>query len=147
VACVAKPDVAESRVAVVVEDEGGPSAVSFPVSEGKRRRVDNSSKEVESVMDERGVVTVVPLGLRGGALLGPRAYMADRVGGIRRGNGVLADLFIRRAYRFVDRSLIGTCNGMVGDSYQTKGGGACGQVRGNFGGHFAGRRHVHIIEG
>jgi len=38
---VAKPDVAESRVAVVVDEEGGPWAVSVPVSEGKRRRVDD----------------------------------------------------------------------------------------------------------
>jgi len=46
-ASVAELSVAESRVALVVDDEGGPSAVGYPVSEGKRRRVDNSSEEGE----------------------------------------------------------------------------------------------------
>jgi len=47
--------------------------------------------------------------------------MAERVGGVRRGSGVPADLFVRRAYRFVDRSLTGMRNGMVGDTHQTRG--------------------------
>jgi len=45
VAPVAKPAVAESRLVLEVDEEGGPSAVGYPVSEGKRRRVDNSSEE------------------------------------------------------------------------------------------------------
>jgi len=114
---VAKPRVAESRVAVVVDEEGGPSAIGYPVSEGKRRRVDNSSEEEE---EDEEVSVVVPTGLRGGAPAGPR-LMAGRMGGIRRGSGVPADLFVRRAYRFVDRTLVGERNGMVGDTYRTRG--------------------------
>jgi len=116
VAPVAKPAVAESRVAVVVDEDGGPSAIGVPVSEGKRRRVDDSSEEGGDIVE--GVV--VPTGPRGGAPMGTR-LMADRVAGVRRGSGVPADLFVRRAYRFVDRSLVGVRNGMVGDSYQTRG--------------------------
>ena len=116
-ASAARPGEAESRVAMVVDDEGGPSAVGYPVSEGKRRRVDNSSEEGE---DDREVSVVVPTGPRGGAPAGPR-LMAERVGGVRRGSGVPADLFVRRAYRFVDRTLVGERNGMVGDSYRTRG--------------------------
>jgi len=115
VAAVAKPEVAESRVAVVVDEEGGPSAIGVPVSEGKRRRMDDSREEGDV---ETSVVA--PAGPRGGAPEGPR-LMAERVGGVRRGSGVPADLFVRRAYRFVDRSIIGVRNGMVGDSYQTRG--------------------------
>jgi len=118
VASEAKPGGAESGVALVlVDEEGGPSAVGVPVSEGKRRRVDDSSEEGG---DDRGMSVVVPTGPRGGAPEGPR-LMAERVGGIRRGSGVPADLFVRRAYRFVDRSLVGVRNGMVGDAYQTRG--------------------------
>jgi len=109
VASEARPVVAESRVGLVEDEEGRPSAIGYPVSEGKRRRVDNSSEEGE---DDEVVGVVVPTG--------PRA-MAERVGGVRRGSGVPADLFVRRAYRFVDRSLVGVRNGMVGDAYQTRG--------------------------
>jgi len=118
VASVARPGGAESRVALVVDEEGGPSAVGYPVSEGKRRRVDNSSEEGE---DDEEVGVEVPTGPRGGALEGPRYMMAERIGGIRRGSGVPADLFVRRAYRFVDRTLVGERNGMVGDTYRTRG--------------------------
>jgi len=115
VAAVAKPGEAESRVAVVVDEEGRPSAMWFLVSEGKRRRVDNSSE----TGDNEGMV-VVPTGPRGGSPTGPR-LMAERVGGIRRGSGVRADLFVRRAYRFIDRTLVGVRNGMLGDSYHSRG--------------------------
>jgi len=50
--------------------------------------------------------------------------MAERVGGVRRGSGVLAVLFVRRAYRFVERSMIGMRNGIVGDTYYSRGGSA-----------------------
>ena len=118
VASEAGPSGAEPRVALVVDEEGGPSGIGVPVSEGKRRRVDDLSDEEGE--ENVGMSVVVPKGRRGGAPTGPR-LMAERVGGIRRGSGVLADLFVRRAYRFVDRSLIGERNGIVGDSYCTRG--------------------------
>jgi len=117
VASEAKPGEVEPRVALVVDEEGEPSAIGLLVSEGKRRRVDDASEEGEA---GRGVNVVVPTGPRGGAPEGPR-LMAERVGGVRRGSGVPADLFVRRAYRFVDRTLVGERNGMVGDSYRTRG--------------------------
>jgi len=45
VTLVAKLGVAESRVAVVVDDMGEASAIGFPVAESKRTRVNNSSDE------------------------------------------------------------------------------------------------------
>ena len=116
-ASVAKPSGAESRVTLEVDEEGEPAAISVPVSEGKRRRVDDSCEEGE---EEVRTSVVVPTGPRSGAPMGPR-LMAERVGGVRRGTGVPADLFVRRAYRFVDRSLIGERNGMVGNTYRTRG--------------------------
>jgi len=57
VAPVGKPVVAELRVALVVDEEGGPSAVGVPVSECKRKRVGDSSEEGgDMVGDERKVV-------------------------------------------------------------------------------------------
>jgi len=117
VASVAMPSGAESRVALKVDEEEGSSAIGYPVSEGKRRRVDDSSEEGE---DFGRMEVVAPTGPRDGASEGPR-FMAERVGGMRRGNGVPADLFVRRAYRFVDRSLVGVRNGMVGGAYHTRG--------------------------
>jgi len=133
VASVARPSEAKSRVAVVVDEEGGPSAIGYQVSEGKRRRVDNSSEEGED--DE----VVVPEGPRGGAPTGPRIFMAERVGGVRRGSGVPADLFVRRAYRFVDRTLVGERNGMMGDTYRTRGSNARAYGSGDRGGGYRGR--------
>jgi len=117
VASEARPSEAEPRVALMLDEEGEPSAVGLQVSEGKRRRVDDSSEEGE---DEVRTGVVVPSGPRGGAPTGPR-LMAEREGGVRRGSGVPADLFVRRAYRFVDRTLVGERNGMVGDTYHTRG--------------------------
>ena len=135
VASVAKPSETESRVALVVDEEGGPSAIGVPVSEGKRRRVDDSSKEGG---EDEEVSVVVPKGPRGGAPAGPR-LMAERVGGVRRGSGVPADLFVRRAYRFVDRTLVGERNGMVGDTYRTRGSYARAYGSGDRGGGYRGR--------
>jgi len=90
---VAKPEVAESRVAVVVDDMGGPLAVGFPVLQGKRRRVDNSSEEGGSEVGDGVVESVVPLGPREGAPTGPRL---ERFGGRGRGSSMPADLFVRR---------------------------------------------------
>jgi len=137
VGSVAKPSGAESRVALVEDEEGGPSAIGYPVSEGKRRRVDDSSEEGE---DDEEMSVVVPTGPRGGAPAGPR-LMAERVGGVRRGSGVPADLFVRRAYRFVDRTLVGEGNGMVGDTYRTRGSYAHAYGGENRGGGYRGRRY------
>jgi len=134
---VAKPGVAESRVAVVVDDMGEASAIGFPVAEGKRRRVNNSSDEGEREDDGGSEEVVVLTCRRGGALEGPRNMLATVVS-VRRGHGVLADLFVRRAYRFVDRLLIGMHNGMVDDSYQTRGGSAHAHGRGGLDGGFGG---------
>jgi len=133
VASVVRPSEAESRVALVMDEGGGPSAIGYPVSEGKRRRVDNSSEEGE---DDEEVSVVVPTGPRGGAPAGLR-LMAERVGGVRRGSGVPVDLFVRRAYRFVDRTLVGQRNGMVGDTYHTRGNFARGPEVGR--GYYRGR--------
>jgi len=133
VASEVKQSEAEPRVALVIDEEGGPSAVGVPVSEGKRRRVDDSSEEGE---EQEGVV---PTGPRGGAPTGPRIMVADRVGGVRRGSGVPADLFVRRAYRFVDRTLVGERNGMVGDTYRTRGYYARAYGSGDRGGGYRGR--------
>jgi len=120
VAPEAKPPVAESRVAVVVD---GPEVALVRLPKGKRRVIEvegNEEEESEEEVDRMRTVVEVPTGPRGGAPEGPR-LMADRVGGVRRGSGVPADLFVKRAYRFVDRSLVGERNGMVGDTYRTRG--------------------------
>jgi len=118
VAPVAKPVVAESRVAQVVDEEGGPSEVSRPMSDFKRRRLDSGGEESEEEVEEIRSVSVVPTGPRGRAPLGPRGMMSRGRGGAPR---VLDNLFVPRAYRFVDWLLLGMRNGMVGDSYQTRG--------------------------
>ena len=97
--------------------------------------MDDSSEEGE---DDVEVSVVVPTGPRGGAPAGPR-LMAERVGGVRRGRGVPADLFVRRAYRFVDRTLVGERNGMVGDTYRTRGSYARAYGGGDRGGGYRGR--------
>jgi len=107
---VATPEVAEP-VEEVDEDDDCRSVVT---GVGKKRRLEDEGVEVV------GLSVVVPTGPRGGAPAGPR-LMAERVGGVRRGSGVPADLFVRRAYRFVDRTMIGERNGMVGDTYRTRG--------------------------
>jgi len=112
---MATPEVAEPDVA---EDEGDDDCRSVVTGIGKRRRLDDEG-EGEGV-EEVGTSVVVPTGPRGGAPAGPR-LIAERVAGVRRGSGVPTDLFVRRAYRFVDRSLIGERNGMVGDTYHTRG--------------------------
>jgi len=65
---VAKPDVAESRVSRLVQEDGGLSEVSRPMSANKRRRLDNGGDESEEEV-ERGVI-VVPSGPRNGAPAG-----------------------------------------------------------------------------
>jgi len=118
VAPVAKPAVAESRVARIVEEEGGSSEVNRPMSANERRRLDEGGDESEEEVEVVRSVSVVPSGPRGGAPAGPRSMEGSGSGGAPR---VPGGLFMPRAYRFVDRSLLGTRNGMVGDSYQTRG--------------------------
>jgi len=100
---IVRPPVAESRVVVVADDESasGPSAIGISVLEGKKRRVDDSSEKGD--VDNGEVEMVVLTEPRGGALTGPRVCNIGTVGGIRRGQGVPANLFVRRANRFVDR--------------------------------------------
>jgi len=107
---VATPEVAEPEEEVDDDDD----CRSVVTGIGKKRRLEDEGVE------EVGRSVVVPVGPRGGAPAGPRV-MAERIGGVRRGSGVPADLFVRRAYRFVDRSMVGERNGMVGDSYRTRG--------------------------
>jgi len=64
VAPVAKPAVAESRVARVVEEEGGRSEVSRPMSANKRGRLDNGGDESEKEVEVVRSVSVVPSGPR-----------------------------------------------------------------------------------
>jgi len=145
VAPVAKPPVAESRVAVEM-DEPEVALVKLPKS--KKRRL-NVVGDVEEE-DEAEVMTVVPIPVEEGggtvvAPLGPRLEL-ERGGLVIPRGPRLADgprvrgwNVVRREYRFVDRSLIGERNGMVGDSNRTRGNFARAPVRGNFGGRFAGR--------
>jgi len=112
---VATPEVAEPVVAEDEEDDDCRSVVT--VTGNKKRRLESLA---DGGVGRVGESFVAPTGPRGGAPMGPR-LMAERVGGTRRGSGVPADLFVRRAYRFVDRSLVGVRNGMVGDTYQTRG--------------------------
>jgi len=108
---VVTPEVAEPDVA---EEDDEDDCRSVVTGIGKKRRLEDEGVE------EVGKSVVVPVGPRGGARTGPR-LRAERVGGVRRGSGVPADLFVRRAYRFVDRSIVGERNGMVGDTYRTRG--------------------------
>jgi len=126
VTSVAKPVVAESRVAFVVE----PEVAEVRLPKGKRRRV--TFEDDEESGDESDVMTVVPvvdvgegrvapLELRGN---GGRAVVPT--GPRRRGESSPRETgYVRREYWFVDRSLIGQHNGMVGDSYRTRGNFAC----------------------
>ena len=101
--------------------------------------MDNSSEEGESEDGDENVEIVVPLGPRCPAPTEPSAMRTDRVAGVRRGSGVPAALFVRRAYRFVDGALIGEHNGMVRDFYRTRRNFACAQGRGHMPGGYVGR--------
>jgi len=138
---VAKQEVAESRVALVDEEQ---EVGLMRLLKGKKKRLavggesDKSGDKAEVmtvilVEEDREVSVgswrpwlellrercVIPVGLR--LVDKPRA---------RGWNGV------RREYRFVDRSFIGVRNGMVRDSYHARGGSTRAQVSGGFkGGH------------
>jgi len=136
----AKPAVAESRVAL---EMSGPEVAMVRLPKGKKRRLtvgDDESEgeddaEVMTVIpvEEEREVMVVPLGPRVQTLAVPRGpRLAD-------GPAVRGWNVVRREYRFVDRSLIGERNGMVGDSYRTRGVSARAPVRGVFGGRYVAR--------
>jgi len=98
VAPVAKPAVAESRVALVVDE---PNVVFVRLLKGKKRRLTVAGEDDTEVMtaipvEEERAIVVAPLG--------PRLRDGPRVGGWN---------VVRREYQFVDRSLIGVRNGMV----------------------------------
>jgi len=143
VASVAKPGGAESRVALEVGEGGGPSAIGVPVSEGKRRRVDDSSEEGEE--EGRLAVPFVPLGPAALVPRGPRAergrQMRDRerlVGHERRGE--LARLREEIWSEGNGKRVAGVRNGMGGDSFRTRG--SYAHARG--GGH-VGVRHEGFV--
>jgi len=138
----AKPAVAESRVALVVE----PEVALVVLPKGKRKRLDVGDDGSEGG-DDSEVMTVPVVPVEGNrrvmvAPLGPRGYVGRAVvptGRGRRGESSPREAgYVRREYRFVDRSLIGERNGMVGDSYRTRGNFARAPVSGMRGG-FVGR--------
>jgi len=134
VASEAKPSEAEPRVALEVDEEGGPSAVGYAVSEGKRRRVDDS--------EEEGVVRVVrpfvPLGPAGMVPRGPRVRMGENGLPNRRQlarreelDRVREEIWNGRGRG--ERRVAGVRNGMGGSSFHTRGSYAHARVGGNVG--------------
>ena len=66
--------------------------------------------------------TVVPTGPRGSAPLGPAVMVGGRRVPDSSGRYVgRGDRWVANRYRFVDRSLVGERNGMVGDTYHARG--------------------------
>jgi len=138
VAPVAKQRVAESRVALEMDE---PEVALVVLPKSKRRRLtvgddggesgDNSEVMTVVPVEVDREVMVAPVGLRG---YGGRAMVST--GPRRRGESSPREAgYIRREYRFVDRSMIGERNGMVGDSYRTRGNYACAPVSGLRGGY------------
>jgi len=136
VASVAKHGGTESRVALEMDEGGGPSAIGVPVSEGKRRRVDDSSEEGEEI--NKVAVPFVLLGLAAMVPVGPGAErdrsMRDRerlVGHERRGK--FARLREKIWSEGSRRREAGVRNGMGGDSFRTRGSYAHARKSGNMG--------------
>ena len=139
VAPVAKPAEAESRVALEMEE---PEVALVRLPKGKKRRL-TVGGDVGEGEEETEVMTVIPVvGEREAnvAPLGPRLLTLAVPRGPRLADGpaVRGWNVVRREYRFVDRSLIGVRNGMVGDTYRTRGSIARAQFV-NRGGGCAGR--------
>jgi len=137
----AKPAVAESRVALEVD---GPEVALVRLPKGKKRRLTVGGDGRESG-DDSEVMKEVPVEVDRGVMvaqLGPRGYGGRAVvptGPRRRGASNPREAgYVRREYRFVDRSLMGVRNGMVGDSFRTRGNIARAPVSGMRGG-FVGR--------
>jgi len=136
----AKQAVAESRVAL---DMGGPEVAMVRLPKGKKRRltVGNDGSRDE---DETEVMTVIPVEVEREVMVVPLGPRLDRLAvprGPRLADGPAVGGWnvVRREFRFVDRSLIGVRNGMVGDSYRTRENFARAPVRGNRGGRSVGR--------
>jgi len=139
----AKQAVAESRVAL---EMSGPEVAMVRLPKGKKRRLTVGGDEDECG-DDSEVMTVVPVEENREVMvvpMGPRGYGGRAVvptGPGRRGESSPREAgYVRREYRFVDRSLVGERNGMVGDSYHTRGNFARAPVYGYRGG-FVGRGH------
>jgi len=142
----AKPAEAESRVALGIE----PEVAMVRLPKGKKRRLAMGGDGGESG-DETEVMTVIPIEEERGVMVAPLGPRADLVPtGPRWEAGPLGPRLVdgprvrgwnivRREYRFVDRSLIGERNGMVEDTYRTRGVSARAPVRGVFGGRYVAR--------
>jgi len=138
----AKPAVAESRVAL---EMGNLEVALVRLPKGKKRRLNVGGEESGGV-DETEVMTVIPVEEERGMIVAPLGPRGDLVPTGQRelypwtdGPRVRGWDVVRREFRYVDRNLIGTRNGMIGDSYRTRGGGARAQVRGNVRGRFVER--------
>jgi len=143
VAPVAKPAVAESRVALEVDE---PKVALVRLPRGKKRRLTVGGEESESE-DDTDVMTVVQVEEEREVIvarLGPRLQTLAVPRGPRLADGPVVRGWnvVRREYRFVDRSLVGERNGMVGDTYRTRGVSARAPVRGVFGGRYVARGHT-----
>jgi len=129
---VAKLAVIESVVMQVVCEQGGPLVIDLTVSVGKRRTVDGASEADEYELGDGGMEVVVASGPKGGAPSGLRfnfyragiARVVLAIPGRQGGTGPGIDQIMQRRYRFVDRSLLGMSNRIIGDSYYTRGGSA-----------------------
>jgi len=140
VAPVARPAVAESRVALDMDE---PEVAMVRLPKGKKRRLtvggDDSGSEDETevmtviLVEEERAVMVAPLGPRLQTLAVPRGPRLAEGPAVRGWN------VVRREYRFVDRSVIGERNGMMGDTYRARGVSARAPVRGVFGGRYVAR--------
>jgi len=142
VALEAKPAVAESRVALEVDN---PEVALVRLPKGKKRRLTVGGDGDEGG-DDTVVMTVVPVEEERGMIVAPLGPRADLVPTGPRGMGPwLGDgprfrgwEVVRREVQYVDRNLLGVRNGMIGDTYRARGGGARAQVRGNFRGRTVG---------
>jgi len=140
VAPVARPAVAESRVTLEVDE---PEVALVRMPKGKKRRL-TVRGDVRESGDETEVMTVIPVEENREVIvapLGPRLQTLAVPRGPRFADGpaVRGWNVVRREYWFVDRSLIGERNGMVGDSYSTRGVSARVPVRAVFGGRYVAR--------
>jgi len=117
----------------------------------RKRRLTVGGDEGEGG-DETDVMTVIPVEEERGVIVAPLGPRADLVPTGPRGVGpwlgdgprVRGWDVMWREFRYVDWSLVGVRNGIVGDSYRSRGGGARAQLRGNFRGRFVeqvGRGH------
>jgi len=122
VAPVAKPAVAESRVALEVDE---PEVALVRLPKGKKGRLTVGGDESEGE-DDTEVMTVIPVEEEREVIVGPlgprlQTFAVPRGPRLADGPAVRGWNVVRREYRFVDRSLMGVRNGMMGDTYRTRG--------------------------